>query len=120
VICLDESVNSPADLGSVLAHGELRSFNVKITKSGLEPALDLLRLARGHGFECMIGGMVETRLAMTVSAAMAMHFADLVRHVDLDTPLFMRPGPIRGGASYDGPVIRLPERAEGHGCSLVV
>jgi L-alanine-DL-glutamate epimerase-like enolase superfamily enzyme len=119
LVCLDESVSSVADLKAMGGHPDLRSFNVKITKSGLEVALELLRRGRELGAECMIGGMVESKLAMTVSAAMAMHFADIVRHVDLDTPLFMRPGPIRGGAVYGGPVITVPAGAKGHGCSLV-
>ena len=37
-----------------------------------------------------------------------MHRPDTVRLVDLDTPLFMRPGPISGGIVYDGPTITMP------------
>ena len=53
-----------------------------------------------------------------ISAALAMHRPDVVRHVDLDTPLFMRPGPIAGGIVYDGPTISMPPGIVGHGCSL--
>ena len=66
----------------------------------------------------MIGGMVESRLSMTISAALAMHRPDVVRYVDLDTPLFMRPGPIVGGIVYDGPTISMPAGLLGHGCTL--
>lgn len=118
VICLDESLRSAADLEAVLRRPGLRSINIKTMKLGLHAALQVLGRAADAGLTCMVGGMVETRLSMTVSAALAMHRPDVVRHVDLDTPLFMRAGPIVGGIVYDGPVISMPPGIVGHGCSL--
>ncbi len=118
VICLDESLRTLADLDAILRRPGLRSINVKTMKLGLEPAVEVLRRAADAGLRCMVGGMVESRLSMTVSAALAMHRPDVVCHVDLDTPLFMRPGPIEGGIVYDGPAISMPPGIIGHGCSL--
>jgi L-alanine-DL-glutamate epimerase-like enolase superfamily enzyme len=118
VICLDESLRSPGDLEAILRRPALRSINIKTMKLGLQPALDVLERAAETGLTCMVGGMVETRMSMTVSAAMAMHRPDVVRHVDLDTPLFMLPGPVVGGIDYDGPVISMPPGIVGHGCTL--
>jgi L-Ala-D/L-Glu epimerase len=118
IVCLDESLRDVSDLEAILARPALRSINVKTMKLGLEPAVQILARAAEAGLSCMVGGMVETRLSMTISAALAMHRPDVVHHVDLDTPLFMRPGPIEGGIVYDGPTISMPPDLVGHGCSL--
>src|SRR5215203_4200264 len=118
VICLDESLCGLDDLEAILQRPTLRSINVKTMKLGLRSALVVLDRAADAGLACMIGGMVESRLSMTISAALAMHRPDTVRHVDLDTPLFMRPGPIEGGILYDGPTIVVPAGMVGHGCWL--
>ena len=117
-ICLDESLRSLADLDVIRAFPELRSINVKTMKLGLAPAVEILRRAADSGLTCMVGAMVESNLSITVSAALAMHHADVVRHVDLDTALFMRPGPITGGVTYRGPLIELAPDLPGHGCRL--
>lgn len=118
VICLDESLRGPDDLAAILRRPGLRGINIKTMKLGLQPAVDVLARAADAGLTCMIGGMVESRLSMTISAALAMHRPDTIRYVDLDTPLFMRPGPIVGGIVYHGPTISLPPDIVGHGCSL--
>jgi len=117
-VCLDESLRSPADLDAILRFPCLRSINIKTMKLGLAPAVEILRRAGDEGVTCMIGAMVESNLSLTISAALAMHRPDVVRHVDLDTALFMRPGPVVGGIVYDGPVISVPGGLVGHGCSL--
>ena len=118
VVCLDESVRDVADLEAILQLPALRAINIKTMKLGLHPALAVLDRAADAGLTCMIGGMVESRLSMTISAAVAMHRPDVVRYVDLDTPLFMHPGPIAGGIVYAGPTITMPADLVGHGCTL--
>jgi L-alanine-DL-glutamate epimerase-like enolase superfamily enzyme len=119
LICLDESIRTLDDIRAMDQFPGLKSFNVKTTKLGLRPALQAIEFAVERGMVCMIGGMVESKLCMTVSAALAMHYADTFRYVDLDTPLFMKPGPIAGGMEYDGPTISMPAGIAGHGCRLV-
>jgi len=67
----------------------------------------------------MIGGMVESKLAMTVSACLAAGMGGFA-HVDLDTPWFMKDAPIHGGWLERGATLRLDQIAAGHGvtCSL--
>lgn len=117
-IGLDESIRGVDDLDRILRHPPLRSVNVKTTKMGLFPAVAVLDRARAGGLDCMIGCMIETMLNATVSAALAAHYADVVRHVDLDAPLFMGPGRVAGGITYDGERITLPTGTIGHGCTL--
>jgi hypothetical protein len=50
----------------------------------------------------MIGGMMETRLAMGVSLSLVLGLGG-IDHLDLDTPLLMSSDPWVGGYGYDGP-----------------
>lgn len=113
-VCADESVRTPEDLALVRAARAADVINVKITKSGLACALDLVDLAARAGLGLMIGGMVESRLAMGVSAALAAGRGDF-RFVDLDTPLFMKDEPLEGGWMQRGPHIDLSGIVAGHG-----
>ena len=58
------------------------------------------------GMKIMFGGMVETRLAMGCSLAMAAGCGS-VHTLDLDTPLLMTEDPWQGGYRYEGPVVLL-------------
>jgi hypothetical protein len=54
----------------------------------------------------MIGGMMETRLGMAVSFAVALGLGG-IDHLDLDTPLLLAADPLEGGYRYDGPRLRV-------------
>ena len=62
--------------------------------------------ARADGLDRMIGGMVETRLAMGMSAAIAAGLGGFAI-VDLDTPLFLADDPFDGGYAQNGEQIDL-------------
>jgi len=101
-ILADESVNSLSDARRVIEAGAADAINLKITKAGILETLDIASLARAHGLKLMIGGMVETRLTMGCSLAIALGCGG-VDWFDLDTPLLMETDPWRGGFRYDGP-----------------
>ena len=52
----------------------------------------------------MIGGMLETRIAMGCSLALTQSFTQ-IRYIDLDAPLLMSEDPLEGGYRYEGPLI---------------
>lgn len=114
-VCADESVRSPADAMRVARTGGISLINIKLMKCGVADALDIISVARSAGMSCMIGGMIETSVSMTFSAALAMANHPLFAYIDLDTPLFMRDSIIRGGMTYDGSFIQLPADAAGSG-----
>jgi L-alanine-DL-glutamate epimerase-like enolase superfamily enzyme len=118
-VAADESVRCLSDLERLARAGAADIVNLKITKSGLVGALDLALAARSHGFGLMIGGMVETRLAMTASACLAGGLGGFA-HIDLDTPFFLAEDPFEGGCDYRtaGPTLALGEIREGHGVEL--
>ena len=62
----------------------------------------------------MMGGMVETRLAMTFSACIAGGLGGF-EELDLDTPLFMKDDRLTGGFAQAGPRLELGALGPGHG-----
>jgi L-Ala-D/L-Glu epimerase len=89
-------------------------INIKLMKCGIAEALDIAAIARAAGMGLMIGGMVESTLAMTVSACFAAGLGGF-SFVDLDTPLFMAETPLVGGMRYEGARITLDHIEAGHG-----
>jgi len=113
-VAADESACSLADIERVIDAGAADVVNVKIMKSGVVAALDMALGARAAGLELMIGGLVETRLAMSTSACLAGGLGGF-SFVDLDTPLFIAKDPFRGGFSDDWPRLGLAAIERGHG-----
>ncbi len=114
-VALDEMASAPQDLLRARDAEAADAINVKIMKSGIFSALEMVSFARALGFLPMIGGLVETRLAMGTSAAIAAGHGDFFV-VDLDTPLFLAEEPFDGGYEQDGERIDLAPVREGHGC----
>ena len=77
----------------------------------------MIAAARGYDLELMIGGMVESKLAMSFSACLAAGIGGF-DFVDLDTPLFMKDTRTRGGFEQDGPTIRVCDIDLGHGVTV--
>lgn len=112
-IAADESVAWARDL----VPNAVDAVNVKIMKSGLVEGLAIAKRARALGLELMIGGMVETRLAMGTSACLAAGLGGF-SFVDLDTPLFLAEDPFEGGYAQDGERIDLSSVTLGHGLTV--
>ena len=60
-------------------------------KSGIVQAREIALLAKAAGIKLMIGGMMESSLAMTASAHLASGLGGF-DFIDLDTPFFIKPG----------------------------
>ncbi len=120
LVAADESAGSAADVFRLLSARAVDVINIKIMKSGIAESLAMVGIARGAGLGLMIGGMVETKLAMTVSACVAAGLGGF-SFVDLDTPWFMSGAPISGGWLEDGATLRVDLIPAGHGvtCSAL-
>jgi L-Ala-D/L-Glu epimerase / N-acetyl-D-glutamate racemase len=117
-VALDESVVSAKDVLVAARHlGPPHVINVKLMKSGITEALDIVAAARAAGMSLMIGGMVESTLAMTTSACFAAGQGGF-EFVDLDTPLFMLRSPFVGGFASGAERLELSHIHLGHGVSL--
>lgn len=113
-VAADESAAGAADVVRLVSARAANVINIKLMKCGVAEALDIAAVARSAGLGLMIGGMVESTLAMTTSACFAAGQGGF-SFVDLDTPLFMADAPLTGGMRYDGARIDLAQIAAGHG-----
>lgn len=100
-IMADESVFDHYDAIRLIEAGACDYINIKLAKSGgLLEAKKIAQEAGARQVPCMIGGMLESRLALTAKV----HFArsqDNVIFYDLDTCLLgHKTDPVIGGARY--------------------
>lgn len=117
-IALDESVVTASDARRAAERlGAPHVLNVKLMKSGVCEALDIVAVARSSGMSLMIGGMLESTLAMTMSACFAAGQGGF-EFVDLDTPLFLASSPFTGGFTMRGALLDLSALTCGHGVRL--
>ena len=114
-LALDESVVDASDaLAAAARLGPPHVVNVKPMKAGLLEAGAVAAVARSAGMRLMIGGMVESVLAMTTSACFAAGLGGFA-FADLDTTLFIASAPFDGGFDLEGPHIDLSSIRAGHG-----
>lgn len=114
LIAADESCCSARDAQRIAKKRAAQVINIKLMKAGIAVALDIVRVARAHRLRLMIGGNIESILAMTVSACFAAGLGGF-QFADLDTPLFMAENPFRGGFKLDGARISVARITAGHG-----
>ncbi len=116
-LAADEAACTAEDVARLAEAGAAQVVNIKLMKAGIAVALDLAEAARRAGLGLMIGGNVESRLAMTCSACFAAGLGGF-EFVDLDTPLFLAADPFAGGMRYEGARISLGDISAGLGMSL--
>lgn len=116
-VAADESARSAADVEAIALERAADVINIKIMKSGVAEALKMIAAAKKAGLGLMIGGMVEAEMAMTLSGCIAAGQGGF-SFVDLDTPMFLRDSPLRGGFRQDGPTLRFDQIDVGHGVRL--
>ncbi|CAN7047973.1 unnamed protein product [Brassica oleracea var. botrytis] len=112
-VAADESCRDLTDLQRIIKDDVVDVVNIKLAKSGVLEALEVIELARSSGIELMIGGMVETRLAMGFSGHLAAGIG-CFRFIDLDTPLLLAGDPVQGGYKASGAVYEFNDEG-GHG-----
>jgi L-alanine-DL-glutamate epimerase-like enolase superfamily enzyme len=113
-VAADESLTSAADVLRIIHDRAAQVLNIKLMKCGIAEALDIAAVARAAGLGLMIGGLLESTLAMTVSACFAAGQGGF-SFVDLDIPLLMAENPFEGGMIYTGGRIDLAQIEAGHG-----
>ena len=105
----DESIFSPRDALDLISMNGVDGINIKLMKcGGIYNGLKIAAIAESAGIPCMIGSMMESHISVTAAA----HFAagkTVIRSYDLDAPLFCSFNPAKGGISYRGSQVLLPE-----------
>lgn len=88
-VCLDETVVTPENAIRVVRDRTASMINLKIMKSGIEETMRIISIARSSGIALMIGGMLESEIAMGTSLQLACGVGG-IQHFDLDTPFFLK------------------------------
>ena len=100
-VLADESLYSPQDAATILRMGAADLLNIKLMKSGgIYNALKIATMAEVYGVECMIGCMLEAKIAVNA----AVHLAcarNVITKIDLDGPVLCSVDPICGGAVFN-------------------
>ncbi|KAK6261375.1 hypothetical protein QUC31_007191 [Theobroma cacao] len=112
-VAADESCRSLADVKKIVEEELADVVNIKLAKVGVLGALEIIELARASGLYLMIGGMVETRLAMGFAGHLAAGLG-CFKFVDLDTPLLLSEDPVLEGYEVLGAVYKFTN-STGHG-----
>lgn len=73
-VAADESCRSLHDVHKIVKENLADVINIKLAKVGVMGALEIIEVARKSGLDLMIGGMVETRLAMGFAGHLAAGF----------------------------------------------
>lgn len=110
-VAADESVRSLMDAREVIARKAADYINIKIMKTGVVEAREIAAYALASGLKLMIGGMVESRIAMGCSFSLVLGMKGF-EILDLDTPLLLSEDPVSGGYQYDGASL-LPSQGPG-------
>lgn len=106
----DESVFDHYDARRLIAAGACDYVNIKFAKSGgLFEARKIHAICAENQVPCMMGGMLESRVALTAFA----HFALAHPHVvfyDMDTCMLGHTmDPVTGGVHYKGFLVEVPD-----------
>ena len=118
-VMADESVYTHHDAERIIRNHAAAYINIKFAKSGgIHEAIKINEVAEAANIPCMMGGMLESRVALTAKVHFAMAFKN-VKFYDLDTCLLGHlEDPVTGGVTYQGMYLHLPENTTGIGADV--
>ncbi|MDP4286050.1 MAG: dipeptide epimerase [Bacteroidota bacterium] len=111
-IMADESCCDHHDAKTLIQLGACDMFNLKLGKSsGLLKGGKIIALAEKEKMAMQVGGFMESKIAMTANAHLALS-SKYILHCDFDTPLMFAEDPVSGGIVYkEKGIIEVPESA---------
>jgi L-alanine-DL-glutamate epimerase-like enolase superfamily enzyme len=109
-IMADESVFNHHDAKRIIAAGACDYVNIKFAKSGgIFEAQKIHAVCKPHNIPCMMGGMLESRVALTAFAHFALSHDNMVFY-DMDTCMLgHKTDPVTGGVQYNRFFLEVPE-----------
>lgn len=109
-IMADESVFTHHDAANIIRNHACQYINIKFAKSGgIREAIKINEVAEKNGIHCMLGGMLESRVALTAKVHFAMAMEN-IKFYDLDTCLLgHKEDPVIGGVTYSGMKLELSD-----------
>lgn len=113
----DEAVITPDDCREVIAAGGVQVVNIKLMKSGISGALEIIRVCQEAGITLMLGSMVESGIGIGAAVHLACGTGAFAYH-DLDAPLLLAGDITEGAFALEGDVLR-PSEAPGLGARML-
>lgn len=109
-IMADESVFDHYDAERLIKAGACDYVNIKFAKSsGILEAKKINTVCEENNIACMMGGMLESRVALTAFAHFATAF-DNIKFYDMDTCMLgHKIDPVTGGVTYNNFFLELPD-----------
>jgi o-succinylbenzoate synthase len=109
-IMADESVFDHHDAQRLIDENACDFVNIKFAKSGgISEAIKIHSVCAENQIPCMMGGMLESRVALTAFAHFAMAHDNIIFY-DMDTCMLgHKADPVTGGIKYNGFFIETPE-----------
>lgn len=102
-VAADETVFTAVDAFNVARERAVDVINIKLAKcGGVLEALNIVAIAKASGLELMIGCMVESNVGLAPSVHLACGTGEF-SYIDLDSHLFLKELPLKGGFEVDGP-----------------
>jgi len=90
-VLADESAFDLDDVKRVVESKSADMINIKLMKcGGLTKAVEILEYARKHKITCMLGSMLEGPVSINVALHLAIAYGDIIKYVDLDSPLLYK------------------------------
>ncbi|MGB8958173.1 MAG: dipeptide epimerase [Candidatus Aminicenantales bacterium] len=116
-IMADEALFGPADAIKLIRAEACDTFNIKVMKAGgLLNSIRIAHIADAANIRCMVGCMLESKLALTAAAHVVASQANIV-YADLDGNTEHVIDPITGGMTVKAGTLTLPE-TPGLGCDV--
>lgn len=108
-IMADESVFNHHDAIRLIKADACDYVNIKFAKSGgILEAMKINQVCEVSGIPCMMGGMLESRVALTAFAHFALAHPNVVFY-DMDTCMLgHQEDPVTGGVKYNGFLVETP------------
>src|SRR5215217_557974 len=109
-IMADESCYNHHDARKLINSGGTDYLNIKFSKSGgILEAQKIHEIALQTGTKCMIGGMLETRIALSANLHFALASPNVI-FFDMDSCLLGHLiDPVIGGITYNGYMVDVPD-----------
>lgn len=116
-IMADEALFGPADAIKLIRAEACDTFNIKVMKAGgLLNSIRIAHIADAANMRCMVGCMLESKLALTAAAHVVASQANIV-YADLDGNSEHVIDPIIDGMTVKAGMLTLPEKP-GLGCDV--
>ena len=90
-VLADESAFNLEDVKKVVESKSADMINIKLMKcGGITNAIKILEYARENSVTCMLGSMLEGPVSINVALHLAMAYSDVIKYIDLDSPLLYK------------------------------